>query len=171
MNISISQNFKNVLKNRIKTLITPILYNFIDLLIDNFLCSTNDSLKYFYFFSMNIQESTRELIKYIIISPLKNLIMTLKTANKENLDTIINKSNVSRTIITIVGEITFSRTYYISKYSEDKFFYVDNCFDLPKYDHYDPIVKAIAIYNAVNTSQAQAARDLSATIGSLSFHY
>ena len=42
---------------------------------------------------------------------------------------IINKSNVSRTIITIVGEITFYRTYYISKHSNKKFFYIDKIFD------------------------------------------
>lgn len=35
MNI-ISQNFKNVLKNRIKILITPILYQFVDSLVDSF---------------------------------------------------------------------------------------------------------------------------------------
>ena len=35
MNISISQNFKNVLKNKIKILISPILYKSIDFLVDN----------------------------------------------------------------------------------------------------------------------------------------
>lgn len=29
---------------------------------------------------------------------------------------------------------------------------------MPKYDHYDPIIKAIAIQSTFNTSQAQAAR-------------
>jgi hypothetical protein len=167
MNI-ISQNFKNVLKIRIKTLITPNLYNFIDLLIDNFYSSTNDSLKYFDFFSM-VQESTRKYIKSIIISTFEEFDKDFKNSYQRKSRYYINKSNVPRTIITIVGEITFYRTYYISKYSKNKFFYVDNVFDLPKNDHYDPIVKAIAIYNAINTSQAQAARDLSATIGSLTF--
>ena len=81
----------------------------------------------------------------------------------------INKSNVSRTLITLVGEITFSRTYYKNKYSNDKFFFIDKTFDLPKYDHYDPIVKSIAVTNAVNTSQAQSAHDTSALISDLKF--
>ena len=40
---------------------------------------------------------------------------------------------------------------------------------MPKFDHYDPVVKAIAVNNAINTSQAQAARDLTATVGSIEF--
>lgn len=34
MNISISQNFKNVLKNKIKILISPILYKSIDFIVE-----------------------------------------------------------------------------------------------------------------------------------------
>ena len=73
--------------------------------------------------------------------------------------TIINKCNVPRALITIVGEIYFNRTYYISKFSNKKFFYIDKIFDLPKNNHYDPIVKAISISKAVSSSQAQSARD------------
>ena len=157
MNISISQNFKNVLKNKIKILISPILYKSIDFIIDN-LFEINNPDKYFYFMN-TIQSSVKELIKNIVITSFEELDNNFKNSNNRTSRYIINKSNVSRTIITIVGEITFSRTYYINKFSGDKFFYVDNCFDLPKYDHYDPIIKAIAINNAVNTSQAQSARD------------
>lgn len=34
----------------------------------------------------------------------------------------VNKSNVSGTLITIVGEITFKRTYHVSKHANKKFF-------------------------------------------------
>ena len=166
MNISISQNFKNVLKNKIKILISPILYKSIDFIVDN-LFEINNPDKYFYFMN-TIQSSVKELIKNIVITAFEELDNNFKNSNNRTSRYIINKSNVSRTIITIVGEITFSRTYYINKFSGDKFFYVDNCFDLPKYDHYDPIIKAIAINNAVNTSQAQSARDTSAFIGNIS---
>ena len=45
-NYSISQNLKNVLKNRIKILISPILYNMVDFIIDN-LFATDLENKYF----------------------------------------------------------------------------------------------------------------------------
>ena len=43
---SIPQNFKNVLKNRIKILISPILYNMVDFMVDN-LFSESIENKYF----------------------------------------------------------------------------------------------------------------------------
>lgn len=42
-------------------------------------------------------------------------------------------------------------------------------FDLPKYDHYDPIIKGIAIQNAVETSQAQASRTTTSMSNEIKF--
>lgn len=167
MNI-ISQNFKNVLKNKIKILINPILYKIVDLLVDSFSFDTNSSTNYFELFS-NIQSATRECIKSIIVSTFEQIDEDFKNSYIRKSRYYINKSNVSRTLTTIIGAITFNRTYYIYKHSNKRFFYLDTVFDLPKNDHYDPIVKAIAINNATNTSQAQSSRDISAMIGSLSY--
>ena len=164
---SISQKMKNVLKNRIKILISPILYNMVDFMVDN-LFAENIENKYFSLISA-IQFSTRELIKKIIISTFEEIDENYKHSAERLTRYYINKSNVKRTLITIVGEITFTRTYYKCKHSNMKFFYLDSAFDLPKYDHYDPIIKAIAVNNSVNTSQAQASRDTSAFIGDLKY--
>ena len=164
MNI-ISQNLKNVLKNKIKILITPTLYNMVDFIVDN-LFAINTENKYFSLLS-NIQSSVRELIKKIIVTTFEELDHDFKNSTYRKTNYYINKSNVSRTLITIVGEISFSRTYYKSKNSNYKFFHLDKSFDLPKYDHYDPIVKAIAINNAIHTSQAFSARNTSAFINQL----
>lgn len=166
MNISISQNLKNVLKNKIKILISPILYNTVDIMVDNLLLSNSESL-YFSMFS-TIQSSVRELIKNIIITTFEEIDNNFKNSAERKSRYYINKSNVSRTLITIVGEISFKRTYYKNKFSNDKFFFIDKAFDLPKYDHYDPIVKGIAIKNATETSQFQSARTTSEMIGELS---
>lgn len=164
---SIPQNFKNVLKNRIKILISPILYNMVDFMVDN-LFSESIENKYFSLISA-IQYSTRELIKSIITSTFEEIDENFKHSAERLTRYYINKSNVKRTLITIVGEISFTRTYYKCKYSNKKFFYIDKTFDLPKYDHYDPIIKAIAVNNSVNTSQAQSARDISAFTGDLKY--
>ena len=73
MNFSISQNFKNVLKNKIKILINPILYNTIDFIVDNLLAQNFDNNNYFSLFS-NIQSSIREMIRKIIISTFKEIL-------------------------------------------------------------------------------------------------
>ena len=165
---SISQNLQNVLKNKIKILINPVLYNMIDLMVDN-LFVNNDNNKYFSLIS-HVYSSVRELVKNVVISTFQEIDNEFKNSAYRKSRYHINKSNVSRTLITIVGDIHFTRTYYQNKLSKKcKFFYIDKTFDLPKYDHYDPIVKGIAISNAVNTSQAQSARDTSAFIGELKY--
>ena len=164
---SISQNLKDMLKNRIKILISPILYNLIDFMVDN-LFVTNAENTYFGLIS-TIQSSVRETIKKIIISTFEEIDENYKNSPERLSSYYVNKSNVSRTLITIVGEITFSRTYYKCKCSNKKFFFIDKVFELPKYDHYDPIVKAMAVNNAINTSQAQASRDISTFAGDLKY--
>ena len=74
MNISISQNFKNVLKNKIKILISPILYKSIDFIVDN-LFEINNPDKYFYF--MNTIQSSVITLKIQIIEHLDILLINL----------------------------------------------------------------------------------------------
>ena len=136
-------------------------------MVDN-LFTTNAENKYFWLIN-SIQSSTREMIKKIVISTFEEIDQNYRYSAERLSSYYINKSNVARTLITIVGEIKFNRTYYKCKYSNKKFFFIDKAFDLPKYDHYDPIIKAIAINNFTSTSQAQASRDISAFTGDLKY--
>ena len=108
MNISISQNLKNVLKNRIKILISPILYNTVDILVDNLFLSNSEST-YFSMFS-TIQASVRTLIKKVIITTFEEIDNNFKNSAERKSRYYINKSNVSRILITIDGEDTFKTT-------------------------------------------------------------
>lgn len=169
MKYSISQKLKNVLKNRIKILISPILYETIDFMIDNLLIENSCNNKYLSLIS-NVQSSIREIVRNIVVTTFQEIDNDFQESAYRKSRYYINKSNVNRTLITLVGEIHFSRTYYQNKLSKNsKFFYIDKIFDLPKYDHYDPIIKGIAIKNAFDTSQAQSARDTSAIIGDLKY--
>lgn len=159
MNI-ISQNLKNEIKKHIKVLITPIFYNLIDEIVDNIDKNDFDFSKYFSMFS-SIQSTMREVIRLTIVSIFEEIDKEFKNSSLRKSRYFISKSNVPRTLNTIAGSITFYRTYYKSKLSKKSFFYVDKIFDLPKYDHYDPIIKAVAIQNTVETSQAQASRFIS----------
>lgn len=164
---SISQNLKNVLKNKIKIIISPILYKTIDFTVDNLFAKSTEN-KYFSLIS-EAQTSAREIVKKSIISTFQEIDEEFKNSAERKSNYYINKSNVQRTLITIVGEISFKRTYYKSKHSNKKFFYIDEMFDLPKYDHYDPIVKGFAIQNAIETSQAQSSRTTAAMINEIKF--
>ena len=163
----ISQKLINVLKNKIFNVISLNLFNSVEFLLNNLLIN-NDTNHYFNFI-YSAQQSARDIVKSIIISTFEELDNEFKESAYRKSRYYINKSNVSRTLITIVGEITFNRTYYISKHSNKKFFYIDKIFDLPKNDHYDPIVKAISISKAISSSQAQSARDTSSLIYDISY--
>ena len=167
MKTIISQKLKNVLKNKIFNIISLNLFNNIEFLLNNLLC--NNSSNNYFDIMFKSQQIARDIVKSIVISTFEELDKEFKNSVYRKSRYYISKNNVPRTLITIVGEITFYRTYYISKNSNKKFFYIDKIFDLPKYDHYDPIVKAISISKAVSTSQAQAVRDTSAFISDISY--
>ena len=163
----ISQKLINVLKNKISNVISLNLFNNVEFLLNNLL-NNNTSNQYFNII-FKVQQAARDIVKSIVISTFEELDNEFKESSYRKSRYYINKSNVPRTLITIVGEITFYRTYYISKHSNKKFFYLDKLFDLPKCDHYDPIVKAISISKAVSTSQAQSVIDTSAFINDISY--
>lgn len=72
MNNIISQNFKNVLKNKIKILISQILYKTIDNIVENIFIA-NDQNQYFQLFA-NVQDSIRNLIKTTMLTSPSNII-------------------------------------------------------------------------------------------------
>ena len=92
---------------------------------------------------------------------IKYILETLDNQFKNSLERIknwnINKSNVSRTITTIYGDITFNRTYYESKNKEEKFFYIDKVLGLESYKRYDPIVRGYAIDRTIKTNANKVA--------------
>ena len=73
---SIPQNLRNVLKNRIKILINPILYNLIDFTVDNLFVENAENMYFSLFY--NIQSSTRKLIRQIIISTFEEIDEIIK---------------------------------------------------------------------------------------------
>lgn len=155
MNI-ITQFYKDLLKNRIISKINDISYNLADNIVNNIF--NTDTYKYLNLIS-SIQSNTYELIRNIIIETFEEIDSQYKKSNLRNKYYYVNKSNVPRTIITIFGDITYKRTYYKSKLDSSYHFIIDELFELPSYDHYDPIVKGIAIDKAFYTNQQQAGKD------------
>lgn len=167
MNI-ISQNFKEMLKNKIKIIISTNLYKYIDFVIDNLSLVDNNNCNYFNFINL-LDSSIKNYILNIISSTFEEFDLQLRNSLERKNRYYINKSNVPRSITTIFGTVYFKRTLFKNKFSNKYVFLLDKCFDLPKYDHYDPIIKSIAINNTFNTSQAQAARDISFITNGLSY--
>ena len=75
------------------------------------------------------------------------------------------KAHTSRTILTIFGEITFTRITYISKLDGSSFCYLDRYLGLEKYDYFDPYIKASVIEEAANTSIPIVCKKINDLIG------
>lgn len=154
---SISCFCRNLLKERIKNKISSITDEIIDTILDS-LTDISRPNKY-----VSLISETQEKMCQLILETMatvfeeidKNYANSIERKAKYN----INKSNVNRTLVTIFGLFTFKRNYYVSKLNNSKLFFIDHIFGLPKYDHYDPIVKATAIDKAFSSNQAQAGRD------------
>jgi hypothetical protein len=72
-----------------------------------------------------------------------------------------------RTIMTLFGEVSFEREYYVPKNrNTDGFFYIDNLFSLPKRDYYDPMIKAYIVQYSAKYSYIQSGELMGDKIGS-----
>lgn len=152
MNI-ITQNYKNMLKNIIKNSISNFTNNLIDEIVDN-LFNVKDN-KYINLIA-NLEKGIKELICKSLVNIIENLDNEYKNSLYRKKSYDISKSNVSRNIVTIFGEITFKRTYYKNKLMGTYIFAIDEFLGLPKYDHYDPVVKALTVDKTFQTNQKKA---------------
>lgn len=158
MNI-ISQNFENVLKNRMKDKVGNITDNFIKDLLRSMSYPQDASNNYVNIIS-KANDVSINIVKEVMLDVIKEFDDYFRNSIERKRNYYINKKNLSRTIVTIIGEITFERTYYVTKDKSDKKYYafIDELLNLPQYDHYDPIVKGLAIRESFYTNQAQAGR-------------
>ena len=75
------------------------------------------------------------------------------------------KYKTKRTILTIFGEITYTRTFFKSKLNGSCFCYVDRLLGLPKYDYFDPYIKAEILSFVSNNNYSETANHINSLIG------
>lgn len=161
----ISQFWTNMLKERIKNEISGITEEIIDSILKS-LSNPNGHSKYISLVS-EVEEKTRMLIVKIIKESFEQLDNEYSNSVERKRKYVINKSNVERTLITIFGEVTFKRTYFKSKLDGSKYFFIDDVFGLPKYDHYDSIIKGLAVDRTYSSNQAEAGRNIGERISKI----
>lgn len=62
------------------------------------------------------------------------------------------KAHLPRTILTVFGEITFTRTFYTDRNNNGSYCHLDRFLGLKKNDYFDPYIKAKVIEEAANNS-------------------
>lgn len=105
---------------------------------------------------LSIQNISNNFIINFIINFINIIDNEYINSEQRKKDFYINKKKVSRTIVTIFGEITFSRTLFINKQTGEYYFFVDDVLGIEQYKTYDPVVRGIAINDAINTNPNNA---------------
>jgi len=112
----------------------------------------------------NLDESlcivARESLISIFETMDKSFSMSLN--RKKNYDI---KSHHPRTIMTVFGEITYNRTFYISKLNGKNYCHVDRILGLHKHDYFDPYLKSLIIDYSSNNSMPKTAKYINDLIG------
>lgn len=143
---------KKLLKFKLSEIIADITDDFIENL---FIVNSNDKYQNIMLkFDKNIRDSALKIIKETI-EIMDNLFLNCN--ERKQYFNVCNK--YQRSIFTIFGWLDFERIYYYDKYDRTKHFYfIDHLFKFPTYEHYDSLVKAIAIDNAISTNQKKELR-------------
>ena len=157
MNI-ISHNYILCLKNLMKELIN----NKFDTLFDSL--NPNNSVFNYIDILSNLDESLCNLAKEGLILLFKLLDENYKNSTDRKSKYYI-KSHMSRSIMTIFGEITFKRTFYESKIDGSSYCFLDRYLGLHKYDYFDPYIKSLIIHYASDNSFSKTASFINDLIG------
>jgi len=106
-----------------------------------------------------------EIVKRSIIDSFESIDFQFKNSTRRKV-LYYTKGLYPRTIMTLFGEITFYREYYVPKGSNSEgFYYVDELFNLPKRDYYDPMIKALIIEKSSQFSYDQSGEIVGDMIG------
>lgn len=156
MNI-ILHNYINLINN----LIFNSLYKKIETILTRF--NTFSISNY-----INILSSLDQEINHLVKQSLILLINELDNNYKNSLERKSKyhiKCYSPRTILTIFGEITIYRTFYKSKLNGKCFCYIDRLLGLPKYDYFDPYIKAEVVNSVADDNYSKTAQYVNSLIG------
>jgi len=160
----IPQEIENEAKNLLKNKLSNIFSN----ITDSFLYSIFNVYNNKYINTItSLEEDIRNLALNIISESISIIDDLYCKSPERKKNFYINKSTAKRSIITIFGELQFERNYYESKDRNDYFYFIDSLFHFPKYNHYDVIVKGLAISNTLLTNQNKSGIITGNTISSL----
>jgi len=112
-----------------------------------------------------LDEFMSSAIKEAIRKSFEEIDREFKNSDRRK-ELYYTKGKYPRTIITLFGEVTFHREYYVPKdRNTDGFFYVDYLFNLPKRDYYDPMIKALILERSAEYSYIQSGKLIGDVIG------
>ena len=139
----ISNNYEKILKE--------MIFNQFSSNLKKELYKTNNTNKVFNYINLlsNLDNSLCNIAK-------QSLITIFETIDKSYSNSIERKrkyhikAHLTRTILTVFGEVTFTRTFYTDKHNKGSYCYLDRFLGLKKHDYFDPYIKATIVEYSAN---------------------
>ena len=156
----------NIILHNYKNLITEIIKNtFIDNIdkVINQFESINNINNYINLLS-GFDQNIVDIMKISLVKLIEELDNNFLNSNERKKKYHV-KAHHPRTILTIFGEITYNRTYYLSKVNNKAYCYVDRLLGLKKYDYFDPYIKAIILDYVSEHNYSDTANYINSLIG------
>lgn len=153
----ILQKYKNLINNLMKEYFSDK----IDEIIDSF---HNFDINNYINLISSFDTNMCEFIKSSLVNLIEQLDQSYLDSHERKRKYHI-KSHSKRTILTIFGEITYTRTFYQSKLNHKSFCYIDRRLGLKKYDYFDPYIKAEVLDFVSDHNYSKTAEHLNSLIG------
>lgn len=155
----------NIIPNNYEKILKEMIFNQISSNLKKEL-SKNNTNKVFNYIDLisNLDNSLCEIAK-------NSLVTIFETIDKSYCNSIERKhkyhikTHASRTILTIFGEITFTRTFYSDRHNKGSYCYLDRFLGLKKYDYFDPYIKATIVEYSANNSVPNVVNMINELIG------
>ena len=139
----ISNNYEKILKE--------MIFNQFSSNLKKELYKTDNTNKVFNYINLisNLDNSLCNIAKQSLITIFeaidKSYSNSIERKHKYHI-----KAHLPRTILTVFGEITFTRTFYTDRYNKGSYCYLDRFLGLKKYDYFDPYIKATIVEYSAN---------------------
>ena len=143
----------NIISNNYEKILKEMIFNQFSSNLKKELYKTNNTNKVFNYINLlsNLDNSLCNIAK-------QSLITIFETIDKSYSNSIERKrkyhikAHLTRTILTVFGEVTFTRTFYTDKHNKGSYCYLDRFLGLKKHDYFDPYIKATIVEYSANNS-------------------
>src|SRR5574344_2139330 len=142
-----------IIPNNYEKILKEMIINQFSSILKKELNKNNNTNKVFNYIELlsNLDNSLCEIAKNSLITIFETIDKSYSNSIERKHKYYI-KAHHKRSIMTIFGEITFTRTFYTDKNNNGSYCYLDRFLGLRKHDYFDPYIKATIIeYSAYNS--------------------
>ena len=111
-------------------------------------------------FANTVKEKTDELGRNIVKETLETIDETLVRSSKRKKSWYIERKDDEKKIITVLGEVTYKRTYFVSKNKKKYKYLTDEMFSIRAHDRMDQVIKSKLVELSIDLSYRKSGKEI-----------